>query len=66
MSLERELADARTAAAAEQDVLPFMQTLHDTGTMAFRPLPGEMLTILQDSPDYVPLPAGAGPVHMQI
>lgn len=66
MSLERELAGALTTAKAGQDVLPFMQTIHDARTMAFRPLPVDMLAILQNSPDYAPVPAGRGPVHVQI
>lgn len=66
MSLEQELAGALAAASAGHDVLPFMQAMLDVKAMAFRPLPANMLAILQSSLDYAPVPAGAGPVHMQI
>lgn len=66
MGVDRELAEVLAATLSGQDLLPFMQMLHPTNSMAFRPLPAEMLAILKGSQDYAPVPPGAAPVHMLV
>jgi hypothetical protein len=51
---------------AGYDVAPFMLSLHATARMAFSPLPGDMERLVAQSPDWVGIAPGQGPVWIGI
>lgn len=63
---ELELADVLNRIRKEHDVAPFLQQLHSTAEMSFKPMPAEMLAIVAGSGDYSEPQPGSAPVWLQI
>jgi len=63
---EIELASVLNRIRKEHDIAPFLQQLHSTATMAFEPMPDEMLAIVAGSADYSELLPGSPPMWLQI
>lgn len=64
--LAGELDTVLKRVASAHDVIPFMDQLEPSAEIAFRPLPNEILKILQASPDYRSVRPGAAPTWFQV
>ena len=61
-----ELAGVFSELAAGHDILPSLAGMHSAATMAFRPLPDDMLALIVGSGDYLPIGAGVPPTWLSI
>lgn len=65
-NVETEIAAVTADLRRQHDVMSFMNRQHSTAHMELRPLPADMLAILQSTPDYSAMQAGGRPVWFQI
>ena len=65
-NIETEIMAVTADLRRQHDVMSFMNRQHSTAHMELKPLPADMLAILQSTPDYSFVEVGGRPVWFQI
>ena len=64
--LASELEEVLASLKKREDIVPYMDRLMSVAEIDLRPLPGEMLEVIKQSPDFRALVAGQHPTLLQI